>query len=105
MPEPRGKELQMTCYCDTDLAHDHHTCRNMTGVLLYVGSTPVIAKSTRHVLRVNLHPSAILLFPAASKSVLEAADIRDFEGAVAAGGGFTISVGCCFTGSQALSAG
>ena len=47
MPLPLGKSLHVTVYSDSDHAHDQVTRRSITGVLVFVGSTPVIAKSSR----------------------------------------------------------
>ena len=47
MPLPLGKSLHITVYSDSDHAHDQVTRRSITGVLVFVGSTPVIAKSSR----------------------------------------------------------
>jgi len=47
MPLPLGKALHISVYSDSDHAHDQVTRLSITGVLVFAGSTPVIAKSSR----------------------------------------------------------
>ena len=42
MPEPRGREVQITTFCDSDHAGDTTTRRSRTGVLIFVNMAPVI---------------------------------------------------------------
>ena len=46
-PNPKVRELLITIFCDADHAHDLVTGRSVTGVLAFVGSTPVHWKSSR----------------------------------------------------------
>ena len=46
-PEPLGKSLPITVFVDADHAHDHVTRRSITGILAFVGCTPIHAKSKR----------------------------------------------------------
>ena len=46
-PPARGRELQVTVLVDSDHAHDRKTRRSITGIICYVGSTPVIWLSKR----------------------------------------------------------
>jgi hypothetical protein len=46
-PEKLGKPLNLTVYADADHAHDHVTRKSITGILVFIGSTPIIAKSSR----------------------------------------------------------
>ena len=46
-PPARGRELQITVLCDSDHAHDCKTRRSITGLLAFVGSTPVYWASKR----------------------------------------------------------
>ena len=46
-PEPYGKPLQTMVLCDADHAHDMKTRRSITGILAYVGLTPVLWTSKR----------------------------------------------------------
>ena len=46
-PTPAIPELDITIFCDADHAHDLVTGRSITGILAFVGSTPVYWKSTR----------------------------------------------------------
>ena len=41
MPEPKGKEVQITVYVDADGASDVVTRRSVTGILVMVNSFPV----------------------------------------------------------------
>ena len=41
MPTPKGKPVLITWYVDADHAHDLVTRRSVTGVLLYMNSTPI----------------------------------------------------------------
>ena len=46
-PDQTIPELKVTIFCDADHAHDLVTGRSITGILAFVGSTPVYWKSTR----------------------------------------------------------
>ena len=46
-PPPRGRELQVTVMCDSDHAHDQKTRRSITGIIVFIGSTPVLWLSKR----------------------------------------------------------
>ena len=46
-PRPYGQPLQTTICCDADHAHDKMTRRSITGILGYVGRTPVLWMSKR----------------------------------------------------------
>jgi hypothetical protein len=47
LPEPLGKELDVTCTVDADHAHDQATRRSVSGIILFVGRTPVAWFSKR----------------------------------------------------------
>lgn len=46
-PTPLGKELSTTIYFDSDHAHDQKTRRSITGMIAFIGSTPVTWASKR----------------------------------------------------------
>jgi hypothetical protein len=46
-PEPKGTPIATTIFFDSDHAHDIETRRSISGVLVIVGSTPVLWKSKR----------------------------------------------------------
>jgi hypothetical protein len=46
-PTPFGDELTTSVFFDADHAHDHATRRSITGIIVFVGSTPVIWQSKR----------------------------------------------------------
>ena len=46
-PETLGKSLNLTVFADADHAHDQVTRKSITGIIAFIGSTPIIAKSTR----------------------------------------------------------
>jgi hypothetical protein len=46
-PQPYGRELNSTVFFDADHAHDTVTRRSISGLLVFVGSTPVIWSSKR----------------------------------------------------------
>jgi hypothetical protein len=46
-PQPMGGELDITILFDSDHAHDKVTGRSISGIIVLVGSTPVIWKSKR----------------------------------------------------------
>jgi hypothetical protein len=46
-PEPRGKELKITVFVDSDHAHDARTRRSITGLLGFLGCTPIMARAKR----------------------------------------------------------
>eukprot|EP00957_Ditylum_brightwellii_P070971 5393211-Ditylum_brightwellii.AAC.1 len=47
VPEPLFDELAITAYVDSDHAHDKVTRRSITGLLIFVGRTPVMYFSKR----------------------------------------------------------
>jgi hypothetical protein len=47
LPEPFGAELATAVFFDADHAHDHVTRRSISGIIVFVGSTPVIWQSKR----------------------------------------------------------
>ncbi|GFH49047.1 hypothetical protein CTEN210_05523 [Chaetoceros tenuissimus] len=47
MPTPFGAPLQMTILVDADHAHDRLTGRSLTGIIIFVGSTPVYWSTKR----------------------------------------------------------
>ncbi|GFH61249.1 gag-pol polyprotein [Chaetoceros tenuissimus] len=47
MPTPFGAPLQMTILVDADHAHDRLTGRSLTGLIIFVGSTPVYWSTKR----------------------------------------------------------
>lgn len=47
LPKPYGKELQTSVFFDADHAHDQKTRRSVSGIFVFVGSTPVIWSSKR----------------------------------------------------------
>jgi hypothetical protein len=46
-PTPRGKALRITVFVDSDHAHDQKTRRSITGLLGFIGCTPIMARSKR----------------------------------------------------------
>ena len=46
-PEAYGRELETAVFFDADHAHDHVTRRSISGLIVFVGSTPVIWHSKR----------------------------------------------------------
>ncbi len=46
-PRPLGQELSVSVFFDSDHAHDKTTSRSISGVIVLVGSTPVIWRSKR----------------------------------------------------------
>jgi hypothetical protein len=40
-PEPRGKEVCMTCFVDADNAGDQMTRRSRSGILIYLNRSPI----------------------------------------------------------------
>ena len=40
-PEPKIDEFPITIFCDSDHGHDKKTGRSITGILVFIGSTPV----------------------------------------------------------------
>ena len=46
-PQAFGPALETTILVDSDQAHDKKTCRSLTGLLAFVGSTPVLWLSKR----------------------------------------------------------
>ena len=46
-PKAYGRELETSVFFDADHAHDHVTRRSVTGLIVFVGSTPVIWQSKR----------------------------------------------------------
>ena len=53
-PEPASPELDINIFSDSDHAHDVVTGRSITGLLAFLGSTPVYWKSKR---RTSVHTS------------------------------------------------
>ena len=47
LPEPLLDELAITAYVDSDHAHDKATRRSITGLVIFVGRTPVLYMSKR----------------------------------------------------------
>ena len=47
MPEPLGKEVQVTAFCDSDHAGDKVTRRSRTGVLIFINRAPIIWHSKK----------------------------------------------------------
>lgn len=47
IPAPRGSEMDTAIFHDTDHAHDQVTRRSITGIIVFVGSTPVLWPSKR----------------------------------------------------------
>jgi hypothetical protein len=46
-PKPLGDEMKVNIYFDSDHAHDKITGRSISGVVVYIGSTPIIWRSKR----------------------------------------------------------
>ncbi|KAI2489419.1 Reverse transcriptase (RNA-dependent DNA polymerase) [Fragilaria crotonensis] len=46
-PKPYGRELETAVFFDADHAHDHVTRRSITGLIVFVGSTPILWHSKR----------------------------------------------------------
>jgi hypothetical protein len=46
-PKTLGEELDVNIFFDSDHAHDRKTGRSISGVIVYVGNTPIIWKSRR----------------------------------------------------------
>ena len=44
-PDPYGNELESSIFFDADHAHDHLMRRSITGIMVFVGSTPVLWRS------------------------------------------------------------
>ena len=40
MPEPRGDKVHITAFIDADHARDKSTCRSVTGIVIFLNSTP-----------------------------------------------------------------
>ena len=47
MPEPRGKAIQTTCFCDSDHAGDVISRRSRTGVMIFCGRAPIVFHSKK----------------------------------------------------------
>ena len=47
IPEPLVDEMEVTVFVDSDHAHDKVTRRSITGILIFVGRTPVFCSSKR----------------------------------------------------------
>ena len=47
MPEPRGREVTMSCFCDADHAGCHVTRRSHSGILIFVNRAPILFYSKR----------------------------------------------------------
>ena len=73
-PKPKIPELPLTIFSDADHAHDLVTGRSVTGILAFVGSTPVHWKSKR---QTSVQTSTFgSEFTALKKAVETAANIR-----------------------------
>jgi hypothetical protein len=44
-PKPLGEELDVNIFFDSDHAHDRKTGRSISGIIVYLGNTPIIWKS------------------------------------------------------------
>jgi hypothetical protein len=42
LPKAFGREMETSVFFDADHAHDHQTQRSITGIIVFVGSTPVL---------------------------------------------------------------
>ena len=47
IPSPRINEMEITCFVDSDHGHDRVTRRSITGIVIFVGRTPVYFSSKR----------------------------------------------------------
>jgi hypothetical protein len=47
MPQPRGKEVSMSCFVDADHAGCRETQRSHTGMIIFVNSAPILWFSKR----------------------------------------------------------
>ncbi len=75
-PEGRVPELDIMMFCDSDHAHDKVTGRSITGLLGFVGSTPVLWRSKR---QSCVHTSTFgAEFTALKAAVEEILEIRYF---------------------------
>jgi len=41
-PEPRGKEINMYCFCDADHAGNRLTCWSQTGIFIFLDRAPIV---------------------------------------------------------------
>ena len=69
-PDPTAEELDITIFSDSDHAHDLVTGRSITGLIAFVGSTPVYWKSKR---QTSVHTSTFGSEFMASKAAVELA--------------------------------
>ena len=69
-PPPKVRELEITIFCDSDHAHDLVTGRSITGLIAFVGSTPVYWKSKR---QTSVHTSTFGAEFTALKAAVELA--------------------------------
>ena len=46
-PEPKVDELKISIFCDANHGHDKVTGRSITGIIAFVGSTPILWESKR----------------------------------------------------------
>ena len=46
-PEPKIEELKISIFCDAYHGHDKRTGRSITGIIVFVGGTPVLWESKR----------------------------------------------------------
>ena len=46
-PEPVVDELKISFFCDANHGHDKVTGRSTTGIIIFVGSTPILWESKR----------------------------------------------------------
>ena len=49
MPEPRGREVKITCFVDADHAGDKVTQKSQTGILTFINSAPIQWYSKRQI--------------------------------------------------------
>ena len=46
--KPRGQEIQLVFFVDSDYADDRISSRSQTGIILYCNSSPILRYSKRH---------------------------------------------------------
>ena len=46
-PPPKIEEMDVSCFVDSDRAHDKITRRSVTGIVIFIGRTPVYFSSKR----------------------------------------------------------
>jgi hypothetical protein len=47
LPKPLVNEMSITAFVDSDHAHDKDTQRSITGIIMFVGRTPIFYSSKR----------------------------------------------------------